>query len=325
MVNLDSSIVTLAFPTFSELYHAGPDNLQWVMISYLLTITAILPTAGYLSDIYGRKRFFLLGVAIFTVGSTLCAAASSMLFLDISRAVQGIGASMIMGNVMSIVTVTFPQGERGRPLGLISSVVAAGTLAGPAIGGVLIPALGWRSIFTVNIPLGLLALVVGLLLLNPMVTGQSQKKRFDLVGAILFALAMVAFIIYVSNGNTLGWFGVYSVVVISFAAIGFVIFAIHERRAEVPLIAFELFRIPDFTLGNLTNLLCYLVLMFPPFVTPLLLHAIHISTFHIGLLMAAQPVATIVISLSLSLRWRWAVFNLYMQHMLHTLQQQHSH
>ncbi|MCF8563135.1 MFS transporter [Alicyclobacillus tolerans] len=301
MVNLDSSIVTLAFPTFSRLYQAGPQRLQWVMIAYLLSITAVLPTVGFMADVYGRKRFFLWGIGIFTAGSALCAISSSLMFLDLSRIVQGLGASMIMGNVMSIVTITFPQGERGRPLGMIGSVVAAGTLIGPALGGVLIPLWGWRSIFAVNIPFGGLALLAGLWLLEPMVNGKSNAsnskgKRLDFLGAVLFAVAMAALITFVSNGTSWGWSSVVSMTLLVGSAAAFAVFIRHERKTDIPLIAFELFRIPDFTLGNVTNFVCYAVLMFPPFVTPLLLDAIHISTLHTGLLMAIQPIATIVIS-----------------------------
>ncbi|MCL6592454.1 MAG: MFS transporter [Alicyclobacillus sp.] len=296
MVNVDSSIVSVALPTWSEQFQAGPDALQWVMTAYLLVITALLPTTGYLSDVYGRKRFFLLGIGTFTFGSLLCACAPALLWLILARVVQGVGASMIMGNVLSIVTITFPPGERGRPLGMVGSVVATGTLTGPLLGGLLLKGFGWPAIFWVNLPFGLLALTLGSVVLDPMRNLEVPQHTLDWQGGAFFGVGILALVLAIVEWHAWGWYRPQEWLCLAVAVAALSLFWRREQRVEVPLITLAFFRIPEFTLGNLTNGLCYVIMMFPLFILPLLLHAIGMSEVHMGGMMAIQPVVTLLLS-----------------------------
>ena len=152
MATLDSSIVNIALPTIQVALDTELSRIKWIVILYLLVITCLLLPFGRLSDLLGRKRIFLLGFSIFTVGSTLCAGGDTLMLLLIARVVQAIGAAMLMANGPAIITQTFDPSERGKALGTLAMVVSAGLVAGPSLGGLLLKYLGWTSIFWVNIP-----------------------------------------------------------------------------------------------------------------------------------------------------------------------------
>lgn len=147
MVNLDSSVVNVALPVMQHQFSLSIETLQWVITAYLLVITALLPVTGRLADALGRRAIFLAGIATFVAGSLFSAMAPTFLMLVLARGFQAVGGATIMANVMAIIALVFPLDKRGQALGLIGSVVAAGTLAGPPLGGILTAWLGWRSTF----------------------------------------------------------------------------------------------------------------------------------------------------------------------------------
>nr|NNM89379.1 MFS transporter [Bacilli bacterium] len=294
MVNVDSSIVNVALPILQMQYHIAAGILQWVVTGYLLMITAILPMVGSLSDRLDRKKMFILGIFIFTVSSALCALAINFSMLVLFRFLQAIGGALIQANVMSIVSFTFPEGQRGRPLGLIGSVVALGTIVGPALGGVLIAAMGWRSIFWVNVPFGILSIVVSALLLKPISKGIGVKG-FDWWGSGWFILATVTLMIFVSNGGSFGWTSLYSLLFIIVSLISWAVFIVREQKFPKPLIELSMFRIWSFSIGNIVGFLSFVIMMFPAMLLPLFLHHImHLSVSSMGLLLMAQSIVMVL-------------------------------
>ncbi|KUO95323.1 MFS transporter [Ferroacidibacillus organovorans] len=296
MVNVDSSVMNVALPVLEREFHAGPQVLQWVISAYLLVITGILPIVGSLSDRLNRKRVFITGVVIFTGGSILCAFSDSIEQLILFRVVQSIGGSIIMGNVMSIVSYIFPSRQRGRPLGLVGSVVAAGTIVGPSIGGLLIAAYGWRSIFWVNVPIGVLSVVASVFVMMP-IRSDKPARKFDVIGSILFFVGIVSLMLFVSEGQTWGWMTLRSLGTFLLSAIMLSAFVWQEVTSKSPVIELSLFRLPRFVLGNLTGFLSYVMMMFPSFLLPLYMHdVLRIQTVHIGLLLTPQAISMILFS-----------------------------
>ncbi|UOF91506.1 MFS transporter [Fodinisporobacter ferrooxydans] len=296
MVNVDSSIMNVALPVLEREFHVGPQLLQWVISVYLLVITGILPIVGNVSDRLNRKNIFISGVAIFTAGSVLCAFSLSIGQLILFRALQSIGGAIIMGNVMSIVAYIFPAGQRGRPLGLVGSVVAAGTIVGPSLGGMLIALFGWRSIFWVNVPIGLLSVIASIFVLVD-ICSDRQTRKFDVLGAFLFFIGIVSLMLFLSEGQTWGWGSYTSLSVFAMSAIALGLFIWQELRSPDPVIELSLFRSGTFSIGNIVGYLSYVMMMFPGFVLPLYMHhVLRISTAHIGLLLTPQAIGMIVFS-----------------------------
>lgn len=203
MSTLDSSIVNVALPTISEQFQVELSTLQWTVTAYLLAITSMLPVFGRLADMLGRKKIFGLGFIIFTSGSALCGLSPGIWFLVGARVLQAIGAAMLMANSAAIIVAIFPFQERGRALGLTGTVVALGSMSGPALGGILISLAGWRTIFYINLPLGILAyLLVQSILPSDQLL--AEEESFDFAGAFLFAGGMISLLYSINSGSVWG-------------------------------------------------------------------------------------------------------------------------
>ena len=172
MTPLDGSIVTVAIPSIASSIRIGLEAAVWIPLAYLLLLTVLLINVGRIADLRGRKRFYVLGFIIFTAGSVLCALSITDLQLVIFRALQGVGAALILANSTAIVTDSFPTTERGKALGINTMAVYIGLSAGPVIGGILVQNYGWRSIFYVNVPIGILVVTLTILKLRETRTGR---------------------------------------------------------------------------------------------------------------------------------------------------------
>src|SRR5688572_4263292 len=204
MATLDSSIVNISLPSIAHAFERpvnGP--LQWVVIAYLLVIVALLTTGGRLGDMWGKKRVWQLGLLLFTAGSALCGFAPDIGTLIGFRALQGVGASLLMAISPALLTSAFPAHERGRALGMNALSVALGVSAGPPLGGFITERIGWRWIFFINLPLGLLGITLAALIL-PRATGRGAA-RFDAGGAVLVGVALASVTGALSFAHDLGY------------------------------------------------------------------------------------------------------------------------
>ncbi len=297
MINIDSSVLNIALPVLQEKFRAGSNVVQWTIIIYLLVSTGVLPLVGKLSDQLSRKKIFLLGVLLFVTGSLLCAISLNIQELIIFRGIQAFGSAFVMGNVMSMITHIFPESKRGRALGMIGSIVAAGTIAGPSIGGLLIDAFGWRSIFIINIPLGIISIIGVFIFLPSLTSNKTKQERLDWIGGGLFFIAMTTMLYYLSNGNVMGWLSWLGILLISLALIFWLVFFRWESKHPHPLIQFSFFRTPDFSIGMASLFMVYLLFMIPSLDVPLFMHnVLNIQVAHMGLIMTAQALAMFVFS-----------------------------
>ncbi len=158
--SLDTSIANVALPTLAQAFTASFQEVQWVVLAYLLAITTLIVSVGRLGDIIGRRRLLLAGIFLFTVASALCGVAPTLWLLIAARAAQGLGGAIMMALTMAIVGETVPKAKTGSAMGLLGTMSAIGTALGPSLGGVLIAGFGWRSIFLVNVPLGILTFLL---------------------------------------------------------------------------------------------------------------------------------------------------------------------
>src|SRR5262245_23458484 len=156
--SLGTSIANVALPALADAFNASFQDVQWVVLAYLLAVTTLVVSAGRLGDMIGRRRLLLAGFLLFTAASALCGAASTLGLLIAARAAQGVGAAIMMALTMALVGETVPKDKTGSAMGLLGTMSAIGTALGPSLGGILIAGPGWRAIFLVNVPLGLLAL-----------------------------------------------------------------------------------------------------------------------------------------------------------------------
>lgn len=297
MANVDTTAVTVALPIIAREFDVTLDALQWVLLSYLLAITAILPLFGRLADMLGRKRILNIGLAVFASASVVVALAPTFPMLLAFRALQGIGAAMFMATIMGAAITAFPPGQRGRVLGLVSSIVAAGTLMGPPLGGLLTDAFGWRSIFLINLPIGLLG-AVGTLFFLPADRGTGGGLRaLDLPGAVLFAGFVSALLLGMGRGPTSGWGSADVLALLAGAVVLLLLFVLRARRTARPLIDLALLRRRVFGLGLLAGFLYFAVITITPFLFPLYLQEVlGWSTSTTGLVMALQAVAMLLVS-----------------------------
>ena len=296
MGTIDGSIVNIALPTLVRELHASFATVQWVVLSYLLVITALLPSAARLGDIAGKKRMYMVGLAVFTFGSLLCGLAPDGPWLIGFRALQGLGAVLVTALGAAIVTEVFPPQERGRALGVIGAVVSVGVALGPSLGGVLIGSAGWRSIFLVNIPIGIIAVFVVSRFVPESRRG-AAGQRFDFAGAAIMAAALICFALALTLGQGWGFTDARSLGLLAAAAVGLAAFLVVETRVAQPMIDLRMFRNGLFSLNLLTGLITFVMIAGNGLVLPFFLENVKgYSTLQTGLLLAVIPAIMVIVS-----------------------------
>jgi len=295
MATLDASIVNLALPILRNYFNTDIATTEWVMLSYLLTITTLLLTLGRLSDMYGRKPMFMAGLLIFTLGSGLCSLSATAGQLIAFRVVQGLGAAMLMANSLSIITDVFPHTERGKALGLMGTVVSIGYITGPALGGFLIGWVGWQSIFYINIPIGLFGTVYAWKTLKSDQLHCGQK--FDIKGAILMFLSIISLVLAITRGQVLGW-GSPAIIGLSLLFAVFLVgFVMVEKRADQPMVELSLFRNSPFSASNASGFLSFTALFAVILLMPFYMEEIlGYSPEHMGMAFVAVPLVMALVA-----------------------------
>ncbi|MGA9821377.1 MAG: MFS transporter [Desulfobaccales bacterium] len=298
MVCLDSSIVNISLPKISLSFQVPLSGLvEWVIIAYLIVIASLLLTFGRLLDMVGQKLLWVLGLFLFTISSAVCGAAPSLLLLVISRALQAVGGAMIMAISPAMIARAFPATERGRALGILALVVAAGTSAGPAVGGLITEAFTWRWIFYINVPIGIFGMGAALRLLKEPMLLSRGKHRFDLIGALLLSLSVCCLMLGLSFGQEAGWRSFTIVGLFVAALLLLAAFIFHEKRELQPIVDFTLFHNRLFTAAIISSFLAFLALFAVMFLMPFYLEELRAQPVHVaGLLMTAVPLTIGVVA-----------------------------
>jgi len=298
MAPLDGSIVTIAIPSIASSMMIGLETVVWISLAYMLVLTVLLINAGRLADLRGRKRIYIFGFIIFTAGSILSGASATGLQLVIFRALQGIGAAFIAANSPAIVTESFQSWERGKALGINTMAVYAGLTTGPVIGGFLVQSFGWRSIFYVNVPIGLLVVSLASAKLKEKQIPSSGEK-FDFAGAVALSVALASFLVALTLGASLGWnsFPILLLLVLATSALLLFIYA-EEKLARHPIFDLSLFtKNRLFAAANIAALLNYIATSGVTFMISIYLQDVQgLQPESAGLFLIAMSVAMVLLS-----------------------------
>jgi EmrB/QacA subfamily drug resistance transporter len=289
MGQLDAGIVTLALPTLRHAFAAPLADVQWVGQAYLLVLIGLLAAVGRYADMLGRKLLYTYGFLIFIIGSALCGAAPSLPALIGARVFQGAGAAMLQANSLAIIAGAVPRSRLGRAIGVQGAAQALGLALGPAAGGLLIGLGGWRLVFLVNVPIGLLGTVLAWFLI-PGSRDLAPRRRFDWAGLSIFLPAVATLLLTISCGSSCGWGSPLILGGFAVSALLLVAFAARERRAAFPMLDPGLLRRVPFSTGIASGLLSYLVLFGTLTVVPFYLEiARHAAPSTAGLQLLVVP------------------------------------
>jgi EmrB/QacA subfamily drug resistance transporter len=254
MIMLDNTIVNVALPAIEKDLHMTISNLEWVVTAYALTFAALLITGGKLGDYYGRRRMFVVGLVIFTGSSLACGLAPNPGFLIGMRAVQGAGSALMNPATLSIITATFEPRERGRAIGIWAGVSAMALSIGPLLGGLIVDNLNWNWIFFVNVPVGIVGIVVSQLVIRES-RDTSAEQSIDVPGLVTSGLGLLALCYALIEGNKHGWGSPEIVGLFVAAAVLLAVFVLLERHQRLPMLDLSLFRNSTFAGANLVAML----------------------------------------------------------------------
>jgi EmrB/QacA subfamily drug resistance transporter len=254
MTLLDLTIVNIAIPNMIAKLNASLDDILWVINAYALVLAVLLITAGRLGDLLGQRRMFFAGVVVFTLSSAACGLAPGAGWLVAFRAIQGLGAAMLMPQTLAMLTMVFPPERRGAAFGIWGAVAGVATIAGPTLGGLLVTSFDWRYIFFINIPVGAVVLILTLIIIPDLRTG--QRHRFDITGVILASAALLAICYGLVEGQKYDWGTITSFISIPLVlAAGVVLLGVFllvqaRKQDAEPLLPFSLFRSRNYSLMN---------------------------------------------------------------------------
>ena len=287
--SLGTSIANVGLPTLAQALNASFQEVQWVVLAYLLAITTLIVSVGRLGDLLGRRRLLLGGIFIFTVASGLCAVAPTLWLLIAARGAQGLGAAVMMALTMALVGETVPKEKTGSAMGLLGTMSAVGTALGPSLGGVLIAAFSWRAMFLVNVPLGILTLFMAYRHLPiDRRSPAAGRSGFDLLGTLLLALTLAAYALAMTLGR--GSFGPLNTALLLGAVFGIGLFAFVETKVAAPLIRMGMFRDPGLSASLAMSALVSTVMMATLVVGPFYLsRALGLDAALVGFVLSVGP------------------------------------
>jgi EmrB/QacA subfamily drug resistance transporter len=254
MIMLDNTIVNVALPSMQRDLGISVSELEWIVSGYALTFAVLLLTGGKLADLYGRRRIFVVGLAVFTISSLACGLAPSAAVLIGARVVQGVGAALMNPATLSIIVATFPPSERGRAIGIWVGVSAMALAIGPLVGGVITEHASWSWIFFINVPIGVLAMFAARVFIDES-RDTSSQHRLDLPGLLSSAIALFALTFGLIEADRYGWTSGLILGLFAVAIVGFAVFVTLELRQGVPMLDLSLFRHGTFAGANTAMLL----------------------------------------------------------------------
>lgn len=295
MATLDGSIVNVALPRMAQVLGVTTANIQLVATCYLIVIAGTVLIFGRLGDILGKTKIFTIGLGIFTLGSLLCGLTHSFVFLILARIIQAIGAAGTMANSQGIIAETFPPNERGKALGINGTAVALGSLVGPGLGGLIVGALSWEYIFLINVPIGLVTLILCIKLLPK---GHKEAVgRFDGLGAALFLAAIVFLFSAMNEGLNRGFTDPLIVSGFILSAVSFLVFFIVERKRENPMIQLQIFKNTLFSLSIFCGFISFVAIFCNNIILPFYLqYAMDYSPQYAGVILMIYPLIMSVVA-----------------------------
>ncbi len=298
MSALDVSIVNVAMPTMEHSFTVPMSVIEWVAMAYMLTLTIFLPLFGRLADMFGRTKMYSFGFIVFTVGSALCGLAPSADFLIFARVLQAVGAGLLQANSVAIITQAFPSNELGKAIGLQGSIQAIAMSVGPFVGGMLIALINWRLIFYVNVPIGIIGILMAIFILpSSKANVKKAKEKIDYLGISFFAIGLAFLILALNEGNKFGWTSGIILAYFAAAAVFLPLFIFTELKVKHPMIDLTLFKKWGFSGGNITGLLSYYVLFAVLFLMPFYLEdLLHYNAAVTGSLLTPIPLSMAIIA-----------------------------
>lgn len=291
--SLGISIANVGLPAMALAFGASFHAVQWIVLAYLLSMTALVISAGRLGDISGRKRLLLIGLAIFAVASFLCGFANTLWQLLAARAIQGIGAAVMMALTLAFVGESVPHARIGSAMGLLGTMSAIGTALGPSLGGIFIDAMSWRALFLLNVPLGVAAFMLARRFLPAdRRAPQSSRVAFDVIGTVILAITLTSYAMTVTmRGAFRIWLAVTTV-------LGFGMFILVESRVSSPMVRLSMLRERALRTGLLTSALVATVMMSTLVVGPFFLsHGLGLDASAVGVVLSVGPIVTAFIGI----------------------------
>ncbi|WP_029687523.1 MFS transporter [Thermoanaerobacter sp. A7A] len=290
---IDGSVVNIAMPEFTKIFHTNITTVSWVSMTYLLVLSSLMMTFGRLGDMLGYKKLYQYGLLIFSLSSAILSLSVNIYMLIIMRAFQAIGAGMLMSMSPAIITSVFPPNERGKSLGINAMSVSIGLAVGPTLGGFLLKYLGWQSIFYINIPIGIIGYIWAHIVVpdNPGV-----PEKFDPYGSISLFVFLASLLLFISKGGTWGWTSSATIISLLTSIAFLIIFIITENKVKFPMFDFSLLKIRSFTFGNISTLLNFMAQYTMTFLTPFLLQHLGFTTEKAGIIMTSFPLFMFIVA-----------------------------
>ncbi|WML37355.1 DHA2 family efflux MFS transporter permease subunit [Clostridium sp. OS1-26] len=281
---LDSSIVNIALPKMMAVFGIALDDAKWILTSYTLALGAIIPLTGYLQEIFGAKRIYVFALAMFTAGSLLCGFAWSNTSMIVFRVIQAIGGGMIMPVGMSIIYQVFPREKIGLALGFWGIAAMAAPATGPTLGGYIIQKMDWRLIFNVNVPIGIVGVILAIILLKdePM----KPFKSFDIIGFISSTVGIVSVLYVLGEGSTIDWGKIENPILMTLGCLSLLLFVVNELMHPEPLLDLRIFKLFDFSISQIITCVLNFALMGGVYILPLFLQSVRgYTAMETGLIM----------------------------------------
>ncbi|HEX5323384.1 MAG TPA: MFS transporter [Capsulimonadaceae bacterium] len=294
MSALDGSVVNIILPVLTRAFRSSVSTIEWVVTIYLLITSALVLMGGRWGDLHGHKKLYIPGFVVFILGSALCGLSPSAWFLVAFRGVQALGATMLFASSGAILTLNFPANRRGQVLGLQGTMTYLGLTVGPLLGGWLTDAFGWRSVFYINVPVGLLALALSVCVI-PNDKPQETSRRFDLMGAGLFFVGLVALLIALNQAHTWGSWPILSLLALAAVALG--VFGYVESCVKNPMLDLTLFKNRLFSFATISSILNFICVTSLVFLLPFyLIEGRGYPPGRAGMILTAQPLVMAVVA-----------------------------
>lgn len=293
---LDMSIIIVSFPRLADVFNTDASVVVWLAIAFSIAELGLLLTSARVGDTIGRKKVYVFGLALYTVGLILCSVSSNITMLIMSRIVQGIGAAMTLTIGSAIVIAVFPREQQGRAIGLFSMLMSAGLIAGPALGGIILDFLDWQGIFYTRIPVGIICLIMALIIIKEQ-KESGARLQLDLGGALSLLVGSGCLILYINLGSDWGYLSIKALALIIVAITILGIFLYIEKRVVQPVLDLGLFRNRVFSMASVTNLIQMSAGSMCPVLIPFfLIGGLLLSPSTVGMLMAIMAIPPVILS-----------------------------